>query len=189
MKDYYLKQFVKIQESTQVKHIPLSSDYRMRIKGFTLIELLVVVLIIGILAAIALVQYQKAIERSRSAELLLTMRAVWNAQQEYKLINGKDAKDFIELGIDIPGLTYGSYNIPNATLKKPNRFQILISTAYDLIGLPIKGNKCQNGNSFASSNNSCYMLLMLNGVISCVNGTRAPVLSYMSCEAMGFAAE
>ena len=35
-------------------------------KGFTLIELLVVVLIVGILAGFAAVEYQKAIKRTRA---------------------------------------------------------------------------------------------------------------------------
>ena len=70
--------------------------------GFTLIELLVVVLIIGILAAVALPQYQKAVEKSKATQALTMLKTVGQAMQSHYLASGEWATSFDELALDIP---------------------------------------------------------------------------------------
>ena len=77
--------------------------------GFTLIELLVVVLIIGILAAVALPQYQKAVEKSRATQALTLLKSVFNAAESYYLANGTWPTQFEELPLDIPWTSSTKY--------------------------------------------------------------------------------
>lgn len=81
--------------------------------AFTLIELLVVVLIIGILAAVAVPQYKKAVVKSRFAEAKTNMKVLGQALLSCKLSNSEfcspDSLD-TTLGPENPG---GYIELPN----------------------------------------------------------------------------
>ena len=75
----------------------------MKNRAFTLIELLVVVLIIGILAAIALPQYQKAVMKSRLVQMQVHLDALRKAAEVYYLANNVYPAGVDALDIDITG--------------------------------------------------------------------------------------
>ena len=71
-------------------------------KGFTLLELLIVVLIIGILAAVALPQYQKVVWRARLHQGMALVEGLYEAQQEYYLAHNEFATNIDDLVLSIP---------------------------------------------------------------------------------------
>jgi prepilin-type N-terminal cleavage/methylation domain-containing protein len=86
----------------------MSSKIRKNSKGFTIVELLIVIVVIGILAALVIVQFTNVQARARDAERKSDIRALQSKVAEYYALNG-----------NYPTALSGITNLPADACKAP----------------------------------------------------------------------
>ena len=130
-----------------------------RLGGFTLIELLVVVLIIGILAAMAMPQYFKAVERSRMTEAVTLVDSIVKSQRRHYMQTNRYTEHFEGLDVTPKGArgnVYYSKGNPT-TGAGGNGFKVVLGRADFWAGNVIAYREI-NGNQTHSSLQYIYHL-------------------------------
>ena len=81
---------------------------RVRRRGFTFIELMLAIAILGLLAALAVPQFDAYVMRAKRVEAVAGLEALWTAQREYYGAHGVYASSFKQLAFEINGGTLQS---------------------------------------------------------------------------------
>ncbi len=130
--------------------------------GFTLLELLVVVLIIGILAAIALPQYQLARDKAQFANFQIQVKSITTAINNYRLIHNEYPNSFDGLDID-----FSSYKPTNLKYNGEDiESCIIFKDSYCCIGKTIANY--QTANIFCGRNDYLFAYSLYGNKRYCI---------------------
>lgn len=148
-----------------------------RKRGFTLIELLVVVLIIGILAAVALPQYNKAVKKAQGVEALSVMNAVDKALRNYYLEHGTfEGATLDTLNVTLPELSHIRYAIGSPGDYNTATSQPVLQTGTSPVILTFPENKIRVEYLTKDRNNLSMRIWCRK-----FNGTQSSCGEYFNC--------
>ena len=149
-------------------------------KAFTLVELLVVILILGILSAIVIPQYHKAIWRSKTKGMLFNLKAMYEGVHSYYLANNTYPTKLSDLDISFNGYT-------NTCIRSGPLYTNDSCVANENSNLFLSVvNNYASGASFAQFNSGPYrsagFMINYKGGISCYESTSYITTTGNFCE-------
>lgn len=120
-------------------------------KGFTLIEMLVVVLIIGILAGVALPQYENAVWKTRFAEVYTVTNAIEKSLSLYVLQNGYPSRAISLTKDDL------DIELPDSITERQNHGVSYLCSKYTCYLIECYPDRCQwVGYMYRDASNPSY---------------------------------